>query len=184
MKKTHINYINTVGTLFGKSAHKNNYNPHFVNRGVKFWTGEISFLQKWYMWFEGLVNEEIKPFTSDQIKFLKYFKTIKSKPPNRHSKQYSQLKETQKTLIRYYYIRNYKKRNMLKFEKNKPDSIYHYAKNDIEFGKGRYLPEKFEGTLLEKKLNESRDKPKKGKIYFHDQRIKPTYDMKKLIIKK
>ena len=64
-----------------------------------------------------IATRRAKPFTSDQIKFLKYFKTIKSKPPNRHSKQYSQLKETQKTLIRYYYIRNYKKRNMLKFEK-------------------------------------------------------------------
>lgn len=159
-QKAHYNYIKNVGTLFGRLAHKNSYNSEFKNYGIKFWPNEISFLQKWYMWFEGLVNEDIKPVTRQQQNFLDYFNTIKSKPPSRHSRGYAQLKKTQKILIKYYYLRKFGKQVKKFGNLNHPDSIYHYAKNYIEFGSGSFLPSKFEGTYLEKKLNESRNQSK------------------------
>ena len=159
-EKTHFEYIRKVGPLFGKLAHKNFYEREFQSFGVRFWPNEILFLQKWYMWFEGLVNEDIKPVTRQQECFLNYFKTIKSNPPSRHSRGYTQLKKTQKTLIKYYYLRNLSKKVFKDRILNHPDSIYHYAKNHIEFGAGTYLPSKFEGTYLEKKLYDSRNETK------------------------
>ena len=158
--KTHFDYIKNVGTLFGRLAHKNSYVGEFKNYGIKFWPNEVLFLQKWYMWFEGLVNDDIKPISRQQQNFLDYFKTIESKPPSRHSKGYAQLKKEQKILLRYYYIRKFGAKVKKIGNLNHPDSIYFYAKNNVEFGSGRYLPLKYKGTYLEKKLNDSRNQSK------------------------
>lgn len=85
---------------------KGKYNPNLY--GVIMSKIEIESLEKWYYWFDGLVNGDLLPINDLQREFVKMFESKlknSSIPPNIDTKWFRELDEIVQIWVRYYYIK-------------------------------------------------------------------------------
>lgn len=102
---------------------------------------------------DGLCKEEIPPLNTQQKRFVDLFNNKISKlnePPKNFEKWYVELKNNQKTFVRYYFVNKLKDKINFYLKIHKSDSIYFYSKVVLTFGDETYIDKRFEGTEYER----------------------------------
>lgn len=125
----------------------------FNYQGMFFTNSEKIFLNKWWVWMDGLCKEEIPPLNTQQKRFVDLFNNKISKlnePPKNFEKWYVELKNNQKTFVRYYFVNKLKDKINFYLKIHKSDSIYFYSKVVLTFGDETYIDKRFEGTEYER----------------------------------
>jgi hypothetical protein len=125
----------------------------FNYQGMFFTNSEKIFLNKWWVWMDGLCKEEIPTLNTQQKRFVDLFKNKISKlnePPKNFEKWYVELKNNQKTFVRYYFVNKLKDKINFYLRIHKSDSIYFYSKVVLTFGDETYIDKRFEGTEYER----------------------------------
>ncbi len=130
--------------------------------GIFFTDEEKIFLNKWYGWMMGLVNEEIPPLNSRQRMFVKIYKTkisLLNEPPKEYENWYVELIKNQKSFVRFYFVNKHEDRIQYYLNRDKSDSIYFFSKVVLNFGTEKYIGYKFKGTHYEKVVKRKGSQP-------------------------
>ena len=132
---------------------KNRKNVSLNYQGMFFTSKEKIFLNKWWVWMDGLCKEEIPTLNIRQKRFVELFKSKISKldePPKNFERWYVELNNDQKTFVRFYFVN--KLRDKIKFylKVHNSDSIYYYSKVVLTFGNLNHVDKRFEGTEYER----------------------------------
>jgi hypothetical protein len=140
-----------------------NQKPVNLNyRGIFFTDEEKTFLNKWYGWMMGLVNEEIPPLNSRQRMFVEIYKTkisLLNEPPKEYEKWYVELIKNQKSFVRFYFVNKLEDRIQHYLNRDKSDSIYFFSKVVLNFGTEKYIDYRFKGTHYEKVVKRKGSQP-------------------------
>lgn len=144
---------------------KKKKNFSFNYQGMFFTKSEKLFLSKWWVWMNGLCNEEIPTLNSKQKIFVELFKSKISKlnePPRESERWYVELNNNQKTFVRFYFVNKLKDKINFYLKIHKSDSIYFFSKVVLTFGDETYIDKRFEGTEYEKVVKRKNQKNVQG----------------------
>jgi len=133
---------------------KGKYNPNLY--GVIMSKFEIESLEKWYYWFDGLVNRDLSPINDLQREFVKMFESkVKNSsiPPKIDTKWFRELEEIVQIWVRYYFIKQ-KGDRIIVHVVNNPNSIF----KGITYNDKNTIHLKFTNNIEYQKLIESESK--------------------------